>query len=244
MSQWFYLAQQSRDVPAQCDWLGPAEREVLAGLRFAKRRGDWLLGRWTAKLALERCCGSGNGALSRWEILPDANRVPRVFRDGWPCAQRISISHSNGNAFCAIAPGGNAIGCDIEQLAPRDSGFVDTFFTAAERRAVNAVPGDTERSALTTLIWSAKESTLKAILKGLSVDTRSVEVEPPPTPLALHGWRPLYARQPEEGGDFHGWWRRDERFVWTLVGEYSESEPVSLKQSGTSVRTEQLSGWQ
>ena len=43
--------------PAMLNWLGgegldflsPLELERLAGLRFERRRAEWLLGRWTAK---------------------------------------------------------------------------------------------------------------------------------------------------------------------------------------------------
>ena len=49
-----WLTQTLEDLPSALSWLGEKEQEVLAGLRFEKRRQDWLLGRWTAKLALQR----------------------------------------------------------------------------------------------------------------------------------------------------------------------------------------------
>jgi hypothetical protein len=37
-------------VPAENDWLSAIEGVCLNSMRFAKRRNDWRLGRWTAKL--------------------------------------------------------------------------------------------------------------------------------------------------------------------------------------------------
>ena len=48
----FWLEQTEADVPPSNDWLGPAELDRCNAFRFAKRRNDWRLGRWTAKCAL------------------------------------------------------------------------------------------------------------------------------------------------------------------------------------------------
>jgi hypothetical protein len=47
-----WLEQTKADVPPQNDWLSPAETALLNAMRFAKRRTDWRLGRWTAKNAV------------------------------------------------------------------------------------------------------------------------------------------------------------------------------------------------
>jgi 4'-phosphopantetheinyl transferase len=48
----YWLDQTQADVPAGDEWLCAREAACLARLRFAKRRADWRLGRWTAKRAL------------------------------------------------------------------------------------------------------------------------------------------------------------------------------------------------
>jgi len=40
-----WLEQTSADLPAEDDWLSAGEAVRLSGMRFAKRRGDWKLGR-------------------------------------------------------------------------------------------------------------------------------------------------------------------------------------------------------
>ena len=89
------------DVPAGDGWLGPRERALLAALpAVAKRRGEWRLGRWTAKQLL------GPGV----EIL--------VAADGAPVAASgaaLSLSHRHGRALAVVAPHGVALGCDLER---------------------------------------------------------------------------------------------------------------------------------
>lgn len=48
----YWLEQTEADVPAENDWLNASEAVRLSGMRFAKRRADWRLGRWTAKRAV------------------------------------------------------------------------------------------------------------------------------------------------------------------------------------------------
>jgi hypothetical protein len=75
------------------------------------------------------------------------------------------------------------------------------------------------------LVWSAKESALKALGEGLRLDTRAVEVTVPawvagePT-----SWLPLSVRTP--GGErFPGHWCTAGDFVWTLVAERGIPSP-------------------
>ncbi len=225
MTRIFHLARRQVDMPSHQGWLTPAERAYASRFRVAKRRRDWLLGRWTAKLTLARGCGRSEAELHRWQVLPDADRVPCVSFDEGPCVATVSISHSHGTALCAVAPDGAAVGCDLERIAERDDAFVDTFFTAAERRAATAATGQ-RRATLATLIWSAKESALKAIHKGLSVDTRSIEVTPPPIPPRADRWQPLHACRAGGGAEFAGWWRHDGEFVWTILGGEGRPEPT------------------
>lgn len=55
MTEVYWLEQSEADVPAENDWLSANEVNRLNGMRFAKRRTDWRLGRWTAKRALAAC---------------------------------------------------------------------------------------------------------------------------------------------------------------------------------------------
>jgi len=175
MNQVYYTIQDYRQVPAGFDWLTAGECARLDAFRFEKRRRDWLVGRWAAKVALLDIGGLPRSDICRLEIASAADGAPSPMIDGRPCRARLSLSHSNNRAFAAVSRGGSALGCDIEQIEPRSEGFVETFFTTAERARVGQAD-PWLRDILVTMIWSAKESTLKALRTGLRVDTRSVEV--------------------------------------------------------------------
>lgn len=175
MNQVHYTIQDAHQLPAGLDWLTPGELGRYGGFRFEKRRRDWLVGRWAAKRALLGISGLPDRDIRRFEIAsaPDGAPLPRL--DGRSCNMRLSLSHSNDRAFSVVSKDALALGCDIELVEPRSAGFVETWFTASERERVRRAD-PLLRDVLVTMIWSVKESTLKALRTGLQADTRSVEV--------------------------------------------------------------------
>jgi 4'-phosphopantetheinyl transferase len=197
--------------------LSPAESARLAELRVAKRRRDWLLGRWTAKHLLQSTLSEELGVrlpLNAYTIETDTTGAPLpAFDLSWTMAGgragpgdgagaggrsrgafnraealgrsdalSLSISHSGDHAFCALSLMECArVGADIELISEKTPEFVEQYFTPAECAAVAAAPEGRQVMAA-TLIWSAKESALKALHLGLRVDTRLVEC-----PIALLG---------------------------------------------------------
>jgi len=214
MNQLHYTLQDHSQLPTQLDWLTSGERTRLDGFRFEKRRRDWLLGRWTAKLALLEAAGLPHEEIGRIEIAAASDGAPAPRIDGRPCQAQLSLSHSNGRAFSAVLQGTAELGCDIERIETRSDAFVDTFFTAAERERVERADPDS-RDTLVTMIWSAKESTLKALRTGLSVDTRSVEVIDDGE-LSRHGWTKARVVA-GNAGEFLCRWRVDGQCVLSIV---------------------------
>ncbi len=88
---------------------------------------------------------------------------------------------------------------------------------------------DPERALLATLVWSAKESALKAVRTGLERDTRSMEVRFPSDPK-LNGecWDAFTARCAETGRDFYGWLKREGERVFTLACAVKTNSPSPL----------------
>jgi 4'-phosphopantetheinyl transferase len=221
-----WLEQRGRDVPPLEDWLSAEETARLAGLRFPKRRDDWRLGRWTAKLAV--CAWlrlpRGQELLRRIEIRPEPSGAPRVWIEGNPALVAISLSHREGTALCAIAPPA-ALGCDLEAIEPRSDAFVADYFTAEEWRLVEQAPVPDRRRVL-ALLWSAKESAFKAVHEGLRLDTRCANVTAEMDESGA-GWHPLCVSI--AGREyFHGWWRRAGGLVRTLVAAPPPKIPVPL----------------
>jgi len=224
-----WLLQAAADVPAGDDWLTPAERVRLAALRAPRRRADWRLGRWTAKRAVAASL-AGDGpppAPAAVEVRAAADGAPEAFVGGHPAPLAISLSHRAGLAVCMAAPAGTALGCDLELVEPRSDAFVADYLTAPERAAVQAATA-TDRALLVALLWSAKESALKALRSGLRLDTRWVAVDPP-APAGLGCWHPLTVRHPATGRVLPGWWRHDAGRVLTVVATPPPSPPRAIQ---------------
>lgn len=233
MTDVYWLDQAEGDVPSEDGWLSEREAALLSGLRVPKRRADWRLGRWTAKHALARCLKlpTGTEGLKRLEILPAQSGAPEAFLADKPAGVRISLSHRAGTAICAVTMSEAAMGCDLELIEPHSFAFTADYFTTEEQVQVSrsSVP---DRPRLIALIWSAKESALKALRTGLRLDTRCVSVSPGDAAHCwgrngLELWLPLKVRY--AGGEpFHGWWRQTGNFLLTLVAAPPPGPPTLL----------------
>ncbi|HEY1343216.1 MAG TPA: 4'-phosphopantetheinyl transferase superfamily protein [Bryobacteraceae bacterium] len=213
----YWLEQSASDVPETDDWLTPYERARLDSLRFPKRRADWRLGRWTAKQVVAVCLELPSPAAIEIRAAPSG--APQAFVAGDRAQLAISISHRRGVAVCAAAPDAIALGCDLELVEPRSDEFVADYLTVDEQALVAREP------AVVNVLWSAKESALKALGEGLRLDTRRVAVEIGTTAEGVHGWHPLRVRCP--GGEtLDGWWDSDGELVRTMVASPAPHPPV------------------
>ncbi|MGC2108343.1 MAG: 4'-phosphopantetheinyl transferase superfamily protein [Candidatus Korobacteraceae bacterium] len=244
----YWLEQTEADVPAGNAWLSAAEALHQDSLRFAKRRNDWRLGRWTAKLALasQRSIPLDARELAAIEIRPDPSGAPEAFVADQHAGVAISLSHRAGRAICAIASSEAAIGCDLEGIEPHSAGFFDDYFTPAEQAWI-ADASEADHPWLMSMVWSAKESALKALRVGLRVSTRSVVVSPIDLPakggafdplLANHQpnrehWLPLRVES-EDSRLFQGWWKRTGQFVYTVVSHPPADAPILLELAAHS----------
>ena len=209
----FWLEQRSRDVPAGNDWLGKSERALLANLRFEKRRLDWRLGRWTAKLAVSAYVGR-RGEMAGIEILASPGGSPIALIADRRAPVSISLSHRAGVCLCAIAPVPTMLGCDVELIEPRTAAFIEDYFSVEEQELIRRA-AEADRDRLTTLCWSVKESVLKALGVGLRGSTSDVHVYPA-VRTSGRTWTPLRAHIPGEA-EFQGWYREDRSLLRTIA---------------------------
>lgn len=233
LSQVHWLEQCQRDVPASDDWLSSWEVAHLATLRFPKRRADWRLGRWTAKCGVACFLALPGYAetMAGLEIRPATSGAPEVFLRGQPAPLTISLSHCAGRGICAVSNHGLKLGCDLELIEERSPAFISDYFTSEERKRVAQVPKEDRELAANT-IWSAKESTLKALHEGLRLDTRSVVVTVENVLADVGDWSPLQAVY--AGGEvFHGWWYASGNLVRTVVADSQLERPISVSNDLT-----------
>jgi 4'-phosphopantetheinyl transferase len=231
----YWVEQTANDVPADNQWLSAGERQCLIRLRIPKRRTDWRLGRWTAKHAVAAHLNlpSDLHSLANIEIRAAPSGAPEVFLFDQPAPVTISLSHTAQAAMCAIARAGFRLGCDLEVIEPRSNAFVSDYFTPNEQALVERT-AEHERPRLINLLWSAKESALKALHVGLRLDTNCVEVHPldalkvednkdqrDPCPISLltsgpYGWHPLQVSF-ADAKVFHGWWRDADQMIRSVI---------------------------
>ena len=223
----YWLEQVEADVPIVNDWLSPWEKARLDSFRFTKRRADWRVGRWTAKQALAFCLNLKLDArtLAAIEIRPAPSGVPEAFVDHCRAPVTISLTHREGQAMCVIAPAGVRLGCDLEAIEAHSSAFVAAYFTADEQQLIANSP-EQDRPRTVSMLWSAKESALKALHEGLRLDTRTVSASFACTSLNTGDWVPLQVSYGCEV--FKGWWQGTDHLVRTIVADESSQPPVRL----------------
>ena len=120
----------------------------------AKRRSEYLAGRYLAKLALEKFAVLG------FDVSADENRCPI-----WPPSLVGSISHTDSVALCAVAHRSafSALGIDVENW------ISDGKQSDLEGQIANWVEIDQlrelglSRECCLTMVFSAKESIFKAL---------------------------------------------------------------------------------
>jgi 4'-phosphopantetheinyl transferase len=231
MNKVYWIRRTLEDIPSSNSWLSAAEQQRLSALRIAKRRDDWRLGRWTAKQAVSLClslAADDYRALARLEIRAASSGAPQVFLRDAPLSVAISISHRDGVCICAVAAASVALGCDVETIEHHSAEFISDYFDLTEQEAVAKVSTQ-DRDWLVSLIWSAKESALKALKEGLRADVRSVQVSLSGLEIPGGEWRPLHITA--QGRIFRGWWKTDGTSVYTFAGDPPISSPTLLMAS-------------
>jgi len=224
----FFLIQSAGHLPHDELWLAPGEARRAAEMRFAKRRGDWILGRWTVKSAIRAFFilhGQAVPEFADLEIRSAADGAPEACLRGTAASVSITLSHSGGQGFCAVAAAGITIGCDLEVIQPHDARFMDDYMLPDEGAAIARAPLE-QQPLITTLIWSAKESALKCLREGLRRDTRSVRIEI--ADARTPGWNPFTAHCLQTGRLFYGWWRPSGSSIQTISSDAATAEPVPL----------------
>ena len=203
--------------------LSPSELQRYCAFRFPKRRNEWLLGRWTAKTLAHSLPTYQHYSLDQIEVRNTPEGAPYLqLPERAAPAECLTISHSGTLALCALTNGLHLqVGADLEKVEARTETFILDYFTPTEQRLVEQIPAET-RALIVTLVWSAKESMLKALGLGLRRDTRSVEVldvDSFPSNREENGkWRKIQiGERPAGGRAWAGWWQRRDAFVLTLA---------------------------
>ncbi len=161
------------DAPDALQWkalLSHDERRRAAAFVFEKGRLRYT----AAHGALRHLLASHTGIAAEAQVFSTGEFGKPALRGRPDIA--FSLSHSESTALVAI--GSVALGVDLEVLRPIDNmqALAEAHFTAAEQRWL-ARSGAASQSRVFLTCWTRKEACLKAIGTGLSLDTRSFDVD-------------------------------------------------------------------
>jgi 4'-phosphopantetheinyl transferase len=228
----YWLLQKTSDLPGDDNWLSENERALLQKMKFPKRRGEWRLGRLTAKRLVASYLKTSHGEQYNFpeiEIFPSASGAPKALLRSKSPSFGISISHRVDIGFCVLQPQKLPIGCDLEIIELRSHAFIRDYFTTNEYSRVMAAR-KRDQALFANLIWSAKESVLKSIEQGLKSDTRNVEINIESLQSSKQ-WKRLSAVSVESRQDFYGWWRLDGSYILTVFSAEPTEEPMQIQMS-------------
>ncbi len=160
-----------------CWLLEPRAFEDLLRLVGEDRREKAL----ALRLAQDRALSLGAGLLLNFALAREGRPWPprvRLGRYGKPAltgpdAPRFNLSHAGEYAVCAI--GCAEVGVDIERIGPADASVARRCFTPAELKRVMPDEARVDAAAF-CLLWAMKESFIKRIGTGLTLDPLDVEV--------------------------------------------------------------------
>jgi 4'-phosphopantetheinyl transferase len=142
------------------NWLSAGEQARIAKA-VAKRRREFLLGRYAAKTAL--AVWNRRASLAEFALEPGVFEQPVVAGES---AADATLAHS-GDAAVAIAhERGHPVGVDLETVDADRIDVLRTQVSAAELPSPHAAAA-TEAERL-FLLWSAKEALSKALRCGLT----------------------------------------------------------------------------
>jgi 4'-phosphopantetheinyl transferase len=144
------------------EFLASSELAYLGGLHHLRRQKSFVLGRYAAKLALQYALKEAD--LKALEIGRGVFEQPILSYLSAKTAG-VTISHSSEVAVAVAYPAGHPMGVDIEQI---DSARVVTIRTQMSKAECEWARTDgADETALSTLIWTAKEALSKALTCGL-----------------------------------------------------------------------------
>ena len=199
--------------------LSDQEKKRFVAMRFQKRREEWLLGRLAVKSLLRQTMPELETVRDhRLTVANHDEGAPYVLLDGKQLPVVVSLSHRAKRAVAAVSLEPEiGLGIDLEWAEPHAASFFADYFTPGELELLKRAAPEANQQ-VGTILWSAKEAMLKALGKGLRLDTRSVEVLRIANYMGQNGWFPLEIHAPAmPQTTWRGFWRPLEGYVCTLA---------------------------
>lgn len=167
-------------IEVAAEGLPPDERRRAAAFRRAVDRRRYTASRLALRRILAAYAGRRPDALA-FETRPGGKPV-------LPGGPAFSLSHAGPHLLVAVHAR-DAVGVDVEAVAPVEDGVLARVLTARERAALDAAA---DRDAAFARIWTLKEAILKTAGEGLARPMPEVEIDLDADPPALRAAPPSY----------------------------------------------------
>ncbi len=138
---------------------------------YEKRKKNYLLGRYAAKLALAHLLNEND--LSRISIMNGIFNQPLVDYSGRIPFQ-VSFAHSNDLATAIAFPDWLILGLDLEEVTEQTRLTTEKELTAHEKMIASALFPLREHLVM---LWTAKESLSKVLKTGLTLPLHLLEIK-------------------------------------------------------------------
>jgi 4'-phosphopantetheinyl transferase len=181
----FYTLVEAIDDPALLSRyrsvISRAERIKTDRYVFPKDRHNCLVTRALLRFALSICTGA---APETFEFLENPYGKPHIKPNLVTEPVRFNLSHSSGMTACALTKAGE-IGVDIENSCRKiELDLADRYFAKFESAYLRQCPAE-QQQAVFFDFWTLKESYIKAVGKGLSIDLDRFGFELDPQPRII-----------------------------------------------------------
>ncbi len=206
------------------------EQAEYSRFKVIKRQYEWISSRIISKKMIKQILKGEKLNLPDIRIKKEETGQPYIYISGQGRLEgKFSLSHSNGYVFCGYSPSKELIfGLDLEKIEVRSLEFVQDYFTSREIERYQSLDGN-DKEEYTTMVWSAKESVLKTLGLGLSIDTRKVEIIPSEDSSRLTGWNSsLVKLENKMNFMLNVYWQKIDGFIRTIC--IPEDVPIRLNE--------------
>jgi phosphopantetheine--protein transferase-like protein len=206
------------------------EQGEYSRFKVVKRQFEWISSRIISKNMIHQILKGEKLYFPDIRIQKEETGQPYIYITGQGRLEgKFSLSHSNGYVFCGYSPSKELMfGLDLEKIEEHSLAFIQDYFTPQEIELYNSLDGN-DKKEYTTCVWSAKESVLKTLGIGLSIDTRKVEIIPSDDSSRLTGWNFCSVKLENKVNFIMSvYWQKIDGFIRTIC--IPEDVPIRLNE--------------
>ena len=213
------MGNEELEYPKTLDkYFSLEEQAEYSRFKVIKRQFEWISSRIISKKMINQILKGEKLNFPDIRIKKEETGQPYIYITSQGRLEgKFSLSHSNGYVFCGYSLSKELMfGLDLEKIEAHSLEFVQDYLTSREIELYQSLDGN-DKDEYTTMVWSAKESVLKTLGLGLSIDTRKVEIIPTDDPSRLIGWNSCLVKAENKMNlNMNVYWQKKNGFIRTI----------------------------